>query len=273
MGKWICQALLKNFQTSFMISTENLIRNNLYEFYDLIARVGGLTAEKHHHWSVSENIPGFWPRVIYRIDSGILSQPAAVLFSEKVKSGQYPELLIAGDENIRQIDPFLREQGFYPFSAWRGMALGSLKDHIPTGLPETIDIVKAESSTDIDQWLKIVSAELIAPSLMNKTLPESLIAQPGVDAYLLKYKGTGVSTILVFESADTTGLYLIATDKSAQRQGFASLLVQHILSDNARKLKKPVILHATRQGETLYSKLGFLTFNQFFLYRNLKPNP
>jgi hypothetical protein len=251
----------------------NLIRDNLYEFYDLIAQVGALKAEKHKYWSVSENIPGFWPRVIYRIKSDILTRSSSVIFSEKVKSGTYPELLIAPDENIREIDPFLREKGFYPFSAWQGMAISSLNENIPFIPPETNDIVKIENTTDIDQWIKIVSTELIAPSLMNKTLLKSLLAQPSIKAYLLKYNGIGVSTILVFDSVSSTGLYLIATEKTSQRQGFASLLVQYILSQNSLSSKNPVILHATQLGGPMYLKLGFQPFNQFFLYRYLKPNP
>jgi hypothetical protein len=62
---------------------------------------------------------------------------------------------------------------------------------------------------------------------------------------------------------------MIATEKSAQRQGFAKLMVHQIISQCA---KKPIVLHATQKGEALYSKLGFLPFNQFFLYRFLKPN-
>lgn len=253
-----------------MNSNETHIRNNLYEFYDQIAQICKIHSEKQDHWSVISNIKGVWPRIIYQIDAGILDQQLSEIFSEKVNTGHYPELLIASDENIRQIDSFLRKHGFYPFSAWKGMALGSLKDHTTPSLPETVHIVKVASPTDLEQWLKIVSLELIAPSLLNKNLMKRLLAQSAFEAYLLKYNDIGVSTILIFESTDSTGLYLIATEKSSQKQGFASLLVQYILSQNTKRSNKPVILHATRKGEPLYSKLGFLPFNQFFLYRYIK---
>jgi len=248
------------------------IRNNLYEFYDHISQIYGLNSEKQDLWSVSENIPGLWPRLMYRIEPDIASKSSSVSFSEKVRSGNCPELLIASDENIRQTDPFLRLQGFYPFSAWKGMALTNVQKDTPPELPDGIEIVKPESSSDREQWMEIVNMELLAPLKMDKTLLESIIAKSGIEAYLLKNKGIGVSTILVFETSASTGLYLLATAKSAQKQGFANLLVRHILDQHARRSKNPVILHATQSGEHLYLKLGFQSFNQFFLYRQLKTN-
>ncbi len=181
-----------------MDNIEVEIRNNLYEFYDLVAQICGIYSEKQDYWSVIRNILNVWPRIIYRVDKELVEQKSAVMFSEKVKSGPYPEL--------------------------------------------------------------------------DKTLLESLIAQSGFEVYMLKYKGVGVSTVLVFNSETSTGLYFIATQKSAQRQGFARLLVQHIIFQESRKSSNPIILHATQKGEALYPKLGFLPFNQFFLYRYLNTN-
>lgn len=250
-----------------MDNIEVEIRNNLYEFYDCVAQNCGIYSEKQDCWSVIRNIPKVWPRIIYRVNTEILEQKSSIIFAEKVKSGYFPELLISGDENIQQIDPFFRTLGFYPFSAWKGMALNNMGEIVSPQLPETVQIVRCESSDDIEQWIQIVTSELIAPVQFDKVLLESLIDQSRVEVYLLKYNGKGVSTMLVFNSETSTGLYFIATQKSAQRQGFAKLLVQQILSQIARKSKLPVILHATKTGEALYSKLGFLPFNQFFLYR------
>jgi GNAT superfamily N-acetyltransferase len=152
------------------------------------------------------------------------------------------------------------------------MIIRSLNNYCPPVLPNAIRIIQPKSSADIEQWLKIVNSELLAPSQMDKALLESLIFQPDFEIYLLKYNEVGVSTILVFQTADSIGLYLIATKKSAQKQGFASLLVQHFLTGKAQRLKKPVVLHATQKGEKLYSKLGFRPVNQFFLYQHLKTN-
>jgi len=249
-----------------MDSIESEISDNLYGFYDHISRIGGISSEAQVHWSVIKNNQGNWPRLIYRISPKIADQQSSIMFSENVNS--YPEVLIASDQNIQKVDPYLRSKGFYPFSAWKGMAIDPSTAISAPELPETIEIINPKSATEIEQWLNIVTSQLIAPDRLDKTLLESLIAQPPFfEAFLLKYKGIGVSTILVFKNMTSTGFYFIATEKSAQRQGFAKLMVQQILFEESQKSANPIVLHATSKGESLYSKLGFQPFNQFFLYR------
>jgi GNAT superfamily N-acetyltransferase len=271
-----------------MNNIEQEISNNLYEFYDQIAVINRIPNEKQDHWSVIQNTIGTWPRIIYRIAPEIAESPSSNLFTEKVNWDTYPEILIAGDKNIQQIDPFLRNKGFYPFAGWKGMAITKelWQSFIQTNktlpklqtdktfpkLPENIGIVKIESPTEIEQWIKVVTSQLVAPALLDYTLVESLIAQPQFEAFLLKHNGVGVSTILVFNSEHSTGLYLIATEKSAQRQGFAHLLVQQVLSREMQRSTNPIVLHATQKGEALYSKLGFKPYNQFYLYRSINMN-
>jgi GNAT superfamily N-acetyltransferase len=252
------------------------ISNNLYAFYDQIALISKIPSEIQDHWSVIQNTPGSWPRIIYKITPEIVEPGSSLLFSEKVNSGSYPEILIAGDENIRQIDPFLRTKGFYPFAGWKGMAITKelWESFIQTNktfpkLPNNIEIIKTESPEDIEQWIKVVTSQLVAPARLEKPLLKSLIAHPAFEAFLLKHDGVGVSTVLVFTSEQSTGLYLIATEQSAQRQGFAQLLVQQVIYQARQRSIHPVVLHATPKGEALYSKLGFMPFNQFYLYRSL----
>jgi len=252
-----------------MTSIEDQIQDNLYKFYDCISICTNLDSEKQEHWAMMANKPPYWPRLIYRIHPNIFLPKSAILFSERIKSGTYPELLIAGPENISQTDPFLREQGFIPFSAWKGMAMSWSPNQILPEIPEAIEIVKPESISDMEQWLKIVNTELIAPLKLDVSLLESMLAQTGIEIFLLKQNGVGVSTCLLFRTEISTGLYLIATLKSAQKQGFASLLVRYILAQNALESKNPVILHATPLGELMYLKLGFESFKHFYLYRQL----
>ena len=253
-----------------MNSLTDSIRTNLYAFYDSISELCGINTGEQMPWSVSENMPGFWPRLIYRINSDILSPTASDNFSERVKTVHTPELLIASDENIRQTDLFLRQQGFYPFAVWKGMVLTNIPHRTPTVLPGGIEIIRPQSLSDREQWLKIVNTELLAPLKMDEALLEGILSEPAFKVYILKNKGVGVSTILTFTSKDSTGLYLLATARTEQKKGYAGLLVQYILDQYAHGSNNPVILHATQAGEPLYLKLGFKPVNQFYLYRQLK---
>ncbi|HET6559132.1 MAG TPA: GNAT family N-acetyltransferase [Prolixibacteraceae bacterium] len=249
------------------------IRNNLFAFYDQVAQCKDIYAESHDCWSVIRNNPGTWPGIIYHVSADLFQNERSHELFEKVRSGIYPEVLIATDENIRQMDPFLRSQGFYPFMAWKGMAREYTDQMQAPLLPQNVQVVTLDKPEDREQWVKIVSNELINPTLFDQALTESLRARPGIELYLLKHEGEGVSTLMAYDSGDSTGLYMIATSNSARRKGFGHMLVQQIVWQMNRQSKNPIILHATQKGEGLYAKSGFVPYNQFFLYRFLNPQP
>ncbi|MGE5449222.1 MAG: GNAT family N-acetyltransferase [Bacteroidales bacterium] len=252
-----------------MNNTHQEITNNLYAFYDQVAQCKGIYAEKKELWSIIRNNPGTWPRIIYRIPGHLPQNETSPELFEKVRSGLYPEVLIATDDNIGQMDPFLRAGGFYPFLGWKGMAREYTPGLQAPELPENIGIVTLERPEDREQWVNIVSTELIAPTLFDLEMIEILRNRQGVEIYLLKHNEVGVATLLSYDSGDSTGLYMIATSKSSQRKGFGHLLVSQIVWQISQQSKKPIILHATPKGEGLYAKSGFLPYNQFFLYRFL----
>lgn len=252
-----------------MSDAQQEIQNNLYAFYDQLALCKGIDAEKKDQWSVIKNNPGTWPRIIYRVNGDLPHHETSHELFEKVRSGLYPEVLIATDDNIGKVDPFLRANGFFPFLGWKGMAKEYTANMQAPLLPENVEIVTLDLMDDWKQWVEIVSAELISPTLFDLELIESLMARPNIEMYLLKHNGVGVSTLMSYDSGHSTGLYMIATSKSAQRKGFGHLLVSQIVQQINHQSKKPIILHATPKGEGLYAKSGFRPYNQFFLYRFL----
>ncbi len=249
-----------------MNSIESHIRNNLYEFYRQTASACNMRSEKFDGWSVVQNCPGFWPNLIYNIGSELITEQNAPIFNQKIRAGSYPNLLISGDENIQQTDPFFRKHGFYPITVWKGMALERSSEQNEPGLPGPVSISKPETEAELEQWMTIVNEELLSSEKLDKSQMQSILSQPNFEAWLLKTSGEAVSTILTFRTGSSTGLYFVATQKSAQRQGFASLLVRQICAQEAKSSEKPIVLHATRNGETVYSKLGFKPYNSFFLY-------
>lgn len=256
-----------------MNNAQHEINDNLYSFYDQIAQCEDIYSEKQEHWAIIKNHPGTWPRLIYRLSTDL---PEIASFAEipgKVKSGVYPEILIVPGENIRQTDPFLRANGFYPYTGWKGMARENTAELITPHLPDNIEIVTPHLLQDKKQWSDIVSTELIAPTLFDVAMIEKMMSQPSVKLYLLKKDGVGITTLLTYESSNSVGLYLLATLKSSRRKGFGFMLLEQTVGLITRESKKPIILHATQIGENLHVRLGFQPYNQFFLYRYLNPKP
>lgn len=254
-----------------MSNTRQEISNNLYEFYSQVAKCEGIYSDNKDRWAVISNRPGNWPRIIYKVSRDMSQHESTAELIHKVQEGLYPEVLIAIDDNIGKNDPFLRKKGFFPFLGWKGMAREFAEFPTKPPLPDNVEIVNLDHPEDLQQWATIVSTELIAPTQFEPVLLGKLMAQPGIGVFLLKHEGMSVSTILVYQSAHSTGLYMLATALSARRKGFAYLLMEQIIWQLTQQSKKPIILHATQKGEGLHAKLGFVPYNQFFLYRYLNP--
>lgn len=270
MGKWTNQHFLKPTRTRFMNNMESHIRNNLYEFYHRIATVCGLQSQKTEGWSMVQNRSGFWPNLFYGIGSEFSKVQNQELFTEKINSKPSPDLLIAGNENIQQTDVILQQQGFFPITVWKGMALEKREITFESKLLEQVNISKPITDDELDQWINIVNEELLSTEKLDREQLKIILSQPDFDAWQLKFKEEIVSTILVFRSENASGLYFIATRKSAQRQGFASLLIRNVCLQETVSSEKPLVLHATRDGEAVYSRLGFKSFKPFYLYWKLK---
>jgi GNAT superfamily N-acetyltransferase len=256
-----------------MSNAQEEITTNLYAFYDQLAQCKGIYAERNDQWSIIRNNPGTWPRIIYRVPRDLPQYETPGELFDKVHSGKYPEVLIATEDNIHQVDPFLRSAGFFPYLGWKGMAREYTENTKAPELPRNIEIVNLDHPDDKNQWVNIVSTELIAPTRFDQDLIDKLRARPGIELFLLKKDGMGVCTLMSYDSGHSTGLYMIATSKPSQRKGFGHMLVSHIVWQINRQSKNPVILHATPKGEGLYAKSGFLPLNQFFLYRFLNQRP
>ncbi len=268
MGKLTNQRFLQRIRTKYMT---NPIETNLYEFYKSLAFLGKQGSEISDDSIVIRNEPGVWPRLIYGRSNLLTKQSDPIPFHELMTSNNSPELLITNDSNIQEFDPIVRQHRFFPFASWKGMSLETVPSVNIYKLPESVRISKVETDEELEEWIGIVNEELLVSSKLDKQQLRSMLDLPFFAAWLLRKSGVGVSTILVFKHNTSNGLYFIATKKSFQKQGFGSLLVSQICRQLIESSEKPIVLHATRIGEKLYSKLGFKPFNHFFLYRKITP--
>ena len=253
-----------------MSKTEDHIQSNLNEFYSRIGTVCGLQSEKNAAWAMVKNRTGYWPNLVYGVGADFAKQQNQNSFLEKNESDSLPNLVISNDQNIQQTSEFLRVSGFLPITSWKGMALQKSDELEKIDLPEQIRISKPDSEEELDEWIQIVNDELLSSEKLDREQLKMLLNQADFDAWMLKKQNEVVSTILVFRSKTASGLYFIATKKTAQRNGFASLLIRFVCAEEQKKSEKPLVLHATRNGESVYSRLGFKPYNSFYLYWKVK---
>lgn len=237
-----------------------IIERNLYFFYKSLASSSGLPAQTSADSIMLNAGAGLWPALIYSRASAQLPN----------LSPDSPGLLIAEGTTIQDKDPVFRQMGFRPFSAWKGMMLDEEPPANSLELPASVVVVKVETSLQAADWMELVNAELLSADKIRQPVMDCLLAIPGMEAWLLLKNGIAVSTMLVFECDESVGLYFISTRKAFRKQGFGSLLVKLICHRVAGNSEKPVVLHATSDGEKVYPKLGFRPYNHFYLYRKIK---
>lgn len=80
--------------------------------------------------------------------------------------------------------------------------------------------------------------------------------------------GNPVSAALVVEGEQSIGLYSVATLPEHQRKGYSEALMRHALEECRRRTGlRCMVLQATRQGYSLYERMGFHTVTRYRVYR------
>ncbi len=80
---------------------------------------------------------------------------------------------------------------------------------------------------------------------------------PPVHALQLREAGRTLAAGLCVDTADVTGVYLVATASAARRRGLASALMGGLLREAKARGCVAAVLQATPQGHGVYRRLGF----------------
>ncbi|MFJ2808524.1 GNAT family N-acetyltransferase [Kitasatospora sp. NPDC087271] len=93
------------------------------------------------------------------------------------------------------------------------------------------------------------------PWTRGDALPEQLLREPGLRAWLGRVDGATAGTCLTYDDGRATGVYWVATLPTRRGQGVARAVLQTALAH--AHPDRPATLVATSLGEPLYRKLGF----------------
>jgi ribosomal protein S18 acetylase RimI-like enzyme len=89
----------------------------------------------------------------------------------------------------------------------------------------------------------------------------------GITGWLGYVNGNPVTAALVVEAENSIGLYSVATLPGHQRRGYCEALVRHALEECRRRTGiEFMVLQATRQGYSLYERMGFRTLTRYRVY-------
>ncbi|MBV2154041.1 GNAT family N-acetyltransferase [Kitasatospora sp. SUK 42] len=93
------------------------------------------------------------------------------------------------------------------------------------------------------------------PWVRNDALPERLLRDSGLRAWLGRIDGAAAGACLTYDNGRATGVYWVATMPDRRGQGVARAVLQTALAH--AHPDRPATLVATSVGEPLYRQLGF----------------
>lgn len=242
---------------------------NLYAFYDEISKNLGENTGKNHTISWLQNKLGFWPNLIYNTQFKEVTIESAVSeIVEQQKLNRLPPFLVVLNNTIGlKSRNYLVKNGLREINQWAGMVLelkGVLKINISTKFHLKIKVISTK--TELEQWVKLISEELLTSQKVESSLFFNLLQHPNFKLYGAYLNNELVATTLSFYTETSCGLYLIATKSAYRKQGIATELINYAINQVKKNGHTTVVLQASKIGESVYEKIGFEKVGTFSIY-------
>jgi len=127
----------------------------------------------------------------------------------------------------------------------------------PISVPSELELVRVTTEAEVEE-LEAVSVRgfgtedaTIEPGTIH---PPSILADPGMVLWLGRVDGKPIGAAMSYKTDHAVGIFGVTTIASARRRGYgAALTCAAMLSDTGL----PSVLAASKDGESLYERLGF----------------
>ncbi|PKV50275.1 acetyltransferase (GNAT) family protein [Aquimarina sp. MAR_2010_214] len=227
------------------------IINHLFEFWEYIGAQGNFL-NRGDGYTYTNPEKNSWPNKIFGIDPKIVNLEQ---LHTKMKNGTLPKSLgVAENENIEKR---LLQHNFEQQSVVKAMFLETSKNTAPLDDFATIELV------DNDQKAKVF-ARVSSKSFGYQILPETIISlvrhQKKIRLFLGKHNSEYVSCGIIYHDKNgCSGIHMIGTLPEYRGMGLGKIMTNKLLFEAYRNLSDIVVLVASKSGERIYSKIGFIT--------------
>lgn len=253
-----------------IISNEIIIaiENNLREFYFSVNQnitVLNIFENKYLH---TKNNKYDWPDFVFAEDILKSVNELEIKDLKEKQKEQKSTKIILNNFNITGNENILKRNNFQPVAKWIGMYLKT-ETLFKIELPDNFTIEKVETEEELKAWFNIVNGEVLKNSILKHDIFENKTEDKSFSFYLGKIEDIPVSTALIFEKDSIAGLYFISTKKEFQKKGFGNLITKFAINDCIKNNITNFVLHATKAGEKIYSKMGFTEYSKIYIFTAL----
>lgn len=164
-------------------------------------------------------------------------------------------------KNPGLLEQLLKKNGFRVSFEQTAMYLESASYSTAGVQAEHVEMIG--SPQEIETWTAVASESF------GYKIDTAVIRKVAVDrdVQLLQIRNEGqvAATAMLYRTADVIGVHQVGVAKKHQGKGIATTLMQHIISASNGWTGRYIVLQASAEARSLYSRLGF---KQQFMIRN-----
>ena len=242
-----------------------LIADNLYEFYKQAALLNNLPVIRHEHFFMVRNSRSDWPQyILCDKTDGSNYMIATETFNYLIeKEGAPPVVLFPIDDDFPEMAAYPESFGLRAINRWNGMAR-SLENWNET--EDNHEIFRVETMKDVADWTGVINKALFSGRKAENEVIFNLLKDDGIKMFIARHEKKAVATSMMFTRDGVAGLYFIATLEEYRGKGLGTSVTAAAMNAAKKEGCNAAILHATRLGEKIYTKLGFIPYRKFYIY-------
>lgn len=245
------------------IISESII-NNIYEYYRIIGNTEYVDYIKTDYYESVKGQDAFWPKMVFNIsdvgDNEIFREIKRDIIQKKI-----PPFILLSDYNTQIDHSFIDQIGFKPIMVWEGMHL-DINDIFFDKNESSLICDKAVEDSDVQNFSDVLNCALLNKSKASFEIFNEINKSESINIFTGKENTKVVSSSLSFISDNTAGLYMIATLSDYRGKGYGTQITNKAINHAREQNATNIILHATKLGKKIYSKIGFKTYCNFYIY-------
>lgn len=237
------------------------IINNLYELWE---QIGNLTYKlsKTENYSAVSMDDSDWPNRVFNLKNKTGDLEEIVQLSQQ---GKLPEIITVPKPNN------LKSHTSFEFIfGQKNMAL-DLKSYT-NELSVNLNIKRVKTKKDAIGFAKTASESFgykVDFNVIHKMLNDTETIRLFIYEENNESLGCG---IVFFDSNHNAGLHMIGTLPQGRGKGIGKSMTERLLIEAKENHMNRCVLHASLMGESIYRKLGFISYDEIETYRILSNN-
>lgn len=243
-----------------MEQDEKHIIGNLFEHWACVGeRAGLLTTAPSYKAVMPEGSD--WPRRVF----DVADREALKDIADQIKKEQLPDAVTFTASVAEDYAPQLAAAGFQPKMTLQGMII-YLRENPPGNYPGNISFRIADKEADA-----MAFANIAAGSFNYRVSGAVVTTLLGAENKIKVFTGTvdGVaacSGLVYYDDNGNAGLHFIGTLPEFRGKGLAAAMTTRLLQECAQDGKRYCVLHASKAGLPIYTRLGFEPVKEVITY-------